>query len=57
MPHQILVKQNVWEKTEREIVFNLPTEPIYLFMYGERISIKVVPVYTSWKMENDSEPT
>ncbi len=49
---QIIVKKKVFKITEEDLPFNIPTEPMCLFMYGSRISIKIVPVYTTWKKMN-----
>lgn len=49
---QIIVKKKVFKIAEEDLPFNIPTEPMCLFMYGSRISIKIVPVYTTWKKMN-----
>lgn len=49
---QIIVKKKVFKTEEEDLPFNIPTEPMCLFMYGSRVSIKIVPVYTTWKKMN-----
>lgn len=49
---QIIVKKKVFKTEEEDLPFNIPTEPMCLFMYGSRVSIRIVPVYTTWKKMN-----
>lgn len=38
---QILVKQKEYKIIEKELPFNVPVEPVYLFIFGIRISVKI----------------
>lgn len=37
-------------------VANLPDEPIYFFIYGTRISVAVIPKWTTWNIEEYDKP-
>jgi hypothetical protein len=50
----IKLKQYKHVKEEiQSLVFELPEVPVYYFETGVRRSIRIVPVFTTWKMEND----
>lgn len=49
---QITLRQYEYKKIEATAKdFVLPTEPAYFFETGIRRSIRIIPVYTSWNME------
>jgi hypothetical protein len=55
MSKEILIKQHTYQKVEKEVPFNLPTEPLYMFKTGSRISIRVIPIWTKWKKDEGEE--
>lgn len=49
---EILIEKYKYKKViDEEFKFKIPTEPIYLFQFGKRISIKVIPIWTTWNKE------
>lgn len=40
---EIYIKKHSYKKIEEEVVYNLPEKTLYLFKFGSRISIRVIP--------------
>lgn len=45
MKTTIMVEQTTYIKQQQLLPFNVPTKPLYLFMYGNRICIRVIPEF------------
>ncbi len=44
----------IFKRLEEEFEFKIPTDTIYYFI--KRCSIRVVPILTTWNMEQNNEP-
>ena len=54
---ELSIKTYEWQRIEKSNTkFELPEEPTYWFETGIRRSIRIFPIWTTWQMENDSEP-
>lgn len=48
-------KYKIERVLQDEFIFKLPTKPLFLFQYGIRRSIKIIPQWTNWNKENGKD--
>ena len=54
---EISVKTYEYQKIEKsDTKFQLPEETTYWFETGIRRAIRIVPIWTTWQLENDNKP-
>lgn len=53
---EIVIKTYEYQKIEKSNTkFELPEETTYWFETGIRRAIRIIPIWTTWKIENDNE--